>query len=270
MNNIIANFEQILKFAASYGLPPTKKRGILREYLQSKILEIIYNQRLSLNLLFVGGTSLRLLRGLDRFSEDLDFNVINLTTSQIEGLMNTLIKQLKQQNLEIDFYRNKTRKRTYYEIRFKNLLYELGISLNPEEKLTIKFDFEKFWKGQQKELVLFNRYGFLTEITTISLNQMLTQKVFAYINRQQTLPRDMYDIVWLYSQGAKIDWKFINDNRLPKNLIQKALAKFNQDKRHLNTLARKLRPFLINESNLTKLSLLPKVLERLKKEKNQG
>ncbi len=265
MNNIVANFEQILEFAKSYGLPLAKKRAILREYLQSKILEVIYHQKISLNLFFVGGTSLRLLRGLDRFSEDLDFDFVNIESSHIDALMNNLAKQLKQENIQVDFYRNKTEKRVYYELRFKDLLYELGISSNPEEKLVIKFDFEDFWRGQKRELVLFNRYGFLTEVATIPLDQILVQKLFAYLNRKQTLPRDLYDIIWLYSQGARVDWEYVKVNRIPKDFLKKALIKFKQEEKSLKLLRRKLRPFLIDEDNIEKLSFFPRVLQELVK-----
>ncbi len=268
MNNIVANFEQILEFAKSYGLPLAKKRAILREYLQSKILEIIYKQKISINLFFVGGTSLRLLRGLDRFSEDLDFDLINIEDSQIDNLTDSLVRQLRQENINVDFYRNKTEKRIYYELRFKDLLYELGISSNPEEKLMIKLDFERFWRGQRREVVLFNRYGFLTEVVTIPLNQALVQKFLAYLNRKQTLPRDIYDIIWLYSQGARIDWEYVKANHIPKDFLKKALIKFQQEEKNLKLIRRKLRPFLINEDNIEKLSFFPKVITQLLKQSN--
>ncbi len=38
MNNIIANFEQILKFAASYGLPPTKNGAYSANISRAKYL----------------------------------------------------------------------------------------------------------------------------------------------------------------------------------------------------------------------------------------
>ena len=61
MNNLITNFEQVLAMAKEYGLPIEKKRGILREYLQSKFLVFFYNLSGSEKMSFVGGTSLRLL-----------------------------------------------------------------------------------------------------------------------------------------------------------------------------------------------------------------
>ena len=44
MNNIIANYEQIQAFARGYGLPLIKTRAIIREYLQSMILEKWYRK----------------------------------------------------------------------------------------------------------------------------------------------------------------------------------------------------------------------------------
>lgn len=54
------------------------KKNILREYLQYKILEIIYDSKFTVNLVFMGGTAIRIIHGGSRFSEDLDFDNINL------------------------------------------------------------------------------------------------------------------------------------------------------------------------------------------------
>ena len=53
------------------------KRNMLREYLQFKILEIIFNSRLAPKLSFIGGTALRIVHENTRFSEDLDFDNFN-------------------------------------------------------------------------------------------------------------------------------------------------------------------------------------------------
>ena len=57
------------------------KRNILREYLQYKILEIIFNSGTAPKLSFIGGTSLRIVHENTRFSEDLDFDNFNLKES---------------------------------------------------------------------------------------------------------------------------------------------------------------------------------------------
>lgn len=262
MNNIVSNFAQILDFAKSYALPLSKKRAILREYLQVKILDFIYQNKVSLNLFFVGGTSLRLLYNLNRFSEDLDFDAVKTKQSQIKKLMENTHQKLLKENIAVDFYQNITSKRAYYEFRFKDLLYELRLSGNREEKLMIKLDFETFWQGQERKTLLLNRYGFLANIITLPLDQILTQKLFAYTRRKQTLPRDIYDIVWLIAHQAKLDKNLVKKNRLPRDLAFQAINKFQRERRKLKNFKLRLKPFLVNENEAEKLVLLPQVLNR--------
>ena len=261
MNNIADNFDQILEFARNYGLPLTKKRAVLREYLQVRILEIIYQERVSKNLFFVGGTALRFLRDLDRFSEDLDFDTLNITSSQIDSLLRKVHNQLAKENIAVDFYRNVTPKKIHYELRFKDLLYQLGMSRNHEEKLIVKFDFESFWQSLEREVILLNRYGHLINVVTLPLNQVLVQKLWAYINRKQTLPRDLYDLVWLVAQQAKPDFRFMKTNHLPANLLDQTKSKFVKEKSQIKTLKAKLAPFLINEKNVDKLDFFLQTIE---------
>jgi predicted nucleotidyltransferase component of viral defense system len=49
----------------------------LREYLQALVLRSFYESEAFRNLAFVGGTALRFLHGLPRFSEDLDFSLVS-------------------------------------------------------------------------------------------------------------------------------------------------------------------------------------------------
>ena len=261
MNNIIDNFGQILEFAKGYGIPQTKERGILREYLQTKILELVYQTNQSVNLFFVGGTSLRLLYGLDRFSEDLDFDFINISFGKIDRLMEAICQKLKKENIELDFYRNQTARRLYFEFRFRNLLNLLKITSDKEEKLVIKFDFENFWQGQQRKTILLKRYGFLANIVTIPLEQILVQKLFAYIKRKQTLPRDIYDLVWFYSREIKPDWDFAKKNHLPASLLAQTKEKFEKEKNKIEDFKIRLKPFLLEEKNVGKINLLGQILE---------
>src|SRR3989344_5874382 len=102
MNNLITNFPQILEFAKSANLPLEKKRAIIREYLQTKILTIIYQQPLAKKLSFVGGTSLRLLRNLNRFSEDLDFDNLGLSNNEVTELVHEVVRRFQSEGLTIE------------------------------------------------------------------------------------------------------------------------------------------------------------------------
>jgi predicted nucleotidyltransferase component of viral defense system len=51
------------------------KMNLLREYLQAFTLRSFHESKVFRCLSFVGGTALRFLHGLSRFSEDLDFSL---------------------------------------------------------------------------------------------------------------------------------------------------------------------------------------------------
>lgn len=260
MNNIIDNFKEIINLAKSYGLSINKKRAIVREYLQAKIIEIIYSKKESKNITFIGGTSLRLLHNLDRFSEDLDFDMNkNINFKAIGGLMNEVVAKLKKENYAVELYKNKKEKKTYYELRFSQLLFQLNITQDKEEKLMIKFDFEKGWKDHNKEIVLFNRYGFLARVVTASLDNIFVQKLVAYIKRRQTMARDIYDLVWLMKNQVKFDKSFALKNKINLSMISQAIKKYEREKNKINILTKRLKPFLINEDNVDKIKFFPEL-----------
>jgi predicted nucleotidyltransferase component of viral defense system len=59
-----------------------RRRNLTREYLQGRILQALQNQRAFSSWAFLGGTALRFLYNLPRYSEDLDFS---LTKSSYTG-----------------------------------------------------------------------------------------------------------------------------------------------------------------------------------------
>ncbi len=258
MTNIVTDWEQILEMASGYGLPPEKKRAILREFLQAKIISLIYGQKEAQNLFFVGGTALRLLYGLDRFSEDLDFDAPDLNREKLKKIMATVLKDLQKENIAAEIYKNFTEKKNYFELRFPEVLFFVGVSPNKSEKLAIKFDFEKFWRGQTREVVVLNRFGFLAKVVTKSRDQFMVEKLAAYLGRKQTQARDLYDLVWLKSLGAKPDKKFALANGFKiEELVTKSLAKYRREK--LSGLRSSLRPFLINEKSVDKLDFFARL-----------
>ncbi len=78
------------------------KKNLLREYLQYKILEIIFNSEFSTKITFLGGTALRILYDNSRFSEDLDFNNFNLNEKEFLSLTASIKIELEKQGFEVE------------------------------------------------------------------------------------------------------------------------------------------------------------------------
>ncbi|MEK7566013.1 MAG: nucleotidyl transferase AbiEii/AbiGii toxin family protein [Patescibacteria group bacterium] len=259
MTNLTSNLKQMQDFARDYGLPADKKRAVVREYLQSKIIALIYREKIAQEIYFVGGTALHLLYGLDRFSEDLDFDVPEISRKDIKNLLRTVSGELKKENFRHDFYTNLKENKDYFELRFPEILSAGQVSADKDEKLMIKLDFEASWGKQTSETVFLNRFGFLASVVTKTQGQFMVEKLAAVVGRAEIEGRDIYDLVWLYAQGARPDAKFAKNNGYDiKELIKKAQEKYSLAK--LSVLKLKLAPFLLNEAEVARLDFFPLII----------
>lgn len=241
---------------------PSRERGILREYLQVKTLDYVYSQKKSDKLSFIGGTSLRLLRNLPRFSEDLDFDNLGVSDPEMIEIMHYVRDRFESENIPVELFEKITDGKTYFELRFPDLLSELSISTNPREKLMIKVDYSRQWRGQKIEVIILNRFGVVQHVIVNTLDQILVEKLGAYVGRKTVQPRDMYDVVWLVAQGARLDRVFMEENGVG-NLMDKVQARFAQDG-VTREMKQKLAPFLFANGDENKLDLFYEIIKNVK------
>ncbi len=78
------------------------KRNLLREYVQYKILETVYESDWSQKLVFTGGTAIHLLHGNTRFSEALDFDNLGLDTSHFGFLISAVVTSLRRNGFKVE------------------------------------------------------------------------------------------------------------------------------------------------------------------------
>ncbi len=261
MSYVTEHFQDILDQAKRNGLPLDKEKGVLREYLQSKILYELYSNPVSKRLSFIGGTSLRLLHNLDRFSEDLDFDNLGLSDAEVEGLIKEVIRRLENEGYEVELKTTIRDYKRYFEVKFLKMLTPLGLGNQENERLLVKFDYSSNWKYGTPQSMSMNSFGFTRYIVTNTLNQKLVQKLTAYVQRKETQPRDIYDVVWLFAQGARLDKDFMHANTLD-DILEKAQKKF-ADEGIKRGWEDKLAPFLFKPADTQKLSMFGEVLNRL-------
>jgi hypothetical protein len=95
-----------------------------------------------------------------------------------------------------------------------------------------------------------------------TLDQILVEKLGAYVGRKTVQPRDMYDAVWLVAQGARLDREFMEENGIGR-LIEKALARFEKDG-VTREMKQKLAPFLLVAGDENKLDLFYEIIKNVK------
>jgi hypothetical protein len=173
---------------------------IIREYLQARILESLQEDGTFSTWAFVGGTALRFLYGMPRFSEDLDFSL-----SQA-GLDDGFTKRMKaakarfeseNYGVTIKLKEQKTVKTAF--IKFSGLLYEFGLSPLTSQTVSIKVEIDTnppAGAGLQTSII---RKHILLNLLHYDKPSLLAGKLHALLARNYVKGRDIYDLMWYLS-----------------------------------------------------------------------
>lgn len=237
---------------------------ILREYLQHKILQIIFDQREYANhLCFLGGTCLRIVHGNTRFSEDIDLDNFGLTERSFQAISETIKKELQREGYEIEM-------KTVYKgafhcyIRFPGLLFKEGLAGHKEQKILIQLDTEPQHFAFEPEKYILNKFDVFTEIQVTPLSLLLAQKFYTIINRKRSKGRDFYDVVFLLSRQVKPNYAYL-DLKLgidkPKPLKERVLDVCS--KLNMKQMADDVAPFLFNTTDARKVEMFEKYLTQV-------
>lgn len=197
---MLPNKEFFKKYAQEQNIP-WQERNILLEYLQTQILKVLSLSSYNDSLSFLGGTCLRFAYGINRFSEDLDFDLIKRDGFDLEKLAEEIRKKLKMQGFEVDVRTKTTENIHVVFFRFKNVLREFGINAARNEKILIKFEIDfSPYKNIKTETKFSNSFNERFPMLVNSLDTLFAQKVVAIIFRPYQKGRDFYDLVWFLSQ----------------------------------------------------------------------
>lgn len=229
------------------------ERFILKEYLQYKILEIVFSSSYATKLVFIGGTCLRIVHQNQRFSEDLDFDNFGMSADEFSDLGLVIKKQLELQGYEVEI-KNVIKGAFHCNIRFPKLLMQSGLSGYAEEKILIQLDTEAQGFDFQSESYFLNKFDVFTTIKMAPLSLLLAQKFYAVLNRKRNKGRDFYDIVFLMSLGILPDYTFLKNKSEISNATQLKDKILNHCSTiDMNEMAKDVQPFLFQSSDIKKI-----------------
>lgn len=141
---------------------PVFSKYMLKEYVQLMILEYLSTTRYATKLSFIGGTALRLIRGIDRFSEDLDFDCKDLSYDDFLLLSDDVVRHLRLSGLKVEPKDKESDKLLAYRrsIYFPELLFSLGLSGYKEERFLVKLECQDQGYEYVPRAVNIRRSGF--------------------------------------------------------------------------------------------------------------
>jgi predicted nucleotidyltransferase component of viral defense system len=189
----------------------SQKLNRLREFLQFAALKTLYDNGYFNKIAFVGGTALRVLFDLRRFSEDLDFSLVNKKGYDFKKLNSIIQRQFKLWGLDVETKAKEEKTGQNTLLKFKGLLKELGLSQLDEQKLSIKIEVDTNPpKGWHLNTTLVNKV-YLINITHFDLPSLYATKLHACFFRKYAKGRDFYDLAWYIARKAEPNFTLLNN-----------------------------------------------------------
>jgi predicted nucleotidyltransferase component of viral defense system len=212
------NFAKLVNHAMQSATVSHMRAVIEKELLHYDILFALEKGGLLDQLVFQGGTSLRLCHGGNRFSENLDFAGGNKFTSADLADMKACIEKYigKRYGLEVTVKEPKELREDpqYAELSIEK--WQVAVVTSPERKdlpkQKIKLEIANVPAYTKDPLPLLVNYDFLpdgysdTLILTETLDEVMADKIISLpATTRYVRHRDIWDLAWLQQQGAQLN-----------------------------------------------------------------
>ena len=190
----------------------------VREYLQARILQSLQRAGAMQAVAFHGGTCLRFLYDIPRYSEDLDFALeLQPESYDFRAYLERIVRDFTAEAYTVDVKLNQKRVVDKAFVRFGGLLYELGLSGHKTEVLAIKIEVDTRPPAQANLMTTPLHKHVALNLHHHDPATLLAGKLHAVLQREYLKGRDIYDLWWYLSQP---DWPEPNLKHLNHSLQQ--------------------------------------------------
>lgn len=200
--------EQML---AKYELQPNQNnKDALREIMQDIALAGLERGGFFNKAAFYGGTCLRIFYGLPRFSEDLDFSLLQPEPDfSFEPYFKRLAEEFTALGFDIEITQRKKAVQTAVVSAFlkKNTsIYDVKVAGDKMLKIKFEVDTQPPLQFSTEEKLLLEPYSFY--VKCFSLEDLFAGKMHALLFRQwknRIKGRDWFDFEWYVRRGAALN-----------------------------------------------------------------
>lgn len=180
-------------------------RNRVREYLQARILASLQRSGAMIPLAFHGGTALRFLYSLQRYSEDLDFALERVEAQyDFRGYLDRIVSDLRREGYDVGVVRLNDRKAVHSaSVRFPGLLHALKLSGHRDEALSVRLEVDTHPPAGAGLATTVVRRHVILRLQHHDRASLLSGKLHAVLQRPYPKGRDFYDLLWYL---ADRDW----------------------------------------------------------------
>lgn len=242
---------------------PRFDRLMLKEYLQLLILEYLVTSQYAPRLTFIGGTCLRHVYGIDRFSEDLDFDCKQLTKEDFMAMTDSAITYLRRNGVNAEPRDKDNPRLTAFRrnIFFPELLFDLNLTGHRNERLLVKIEAQDQGIDYGPKIATINKLGFTFLMRCAPADILCSMKIAALLDRSKG--RDFYDLMFL-SSITQPNYQFLGEKCGISDGVELRTALLSMlDNVDLNLKRRDFAHLVINDGHADKILLFPNIIPAL-------
>jgi hypothetical protein len=254
--NISIIESRLKKFGSS---TKQQEKHALREIAQEIALSGLARTDFFKHVAFIGGSCLRIVYGLKRFSEDLDFWTINpIPDFEWEHYLRVVEEEFRAYAFHMSIQDQESvssRKRALLkqaEIK-KLLILTHARKFTQDETLQIKFEIDTNPPlGSGVELKNLD-FPYPFAFTTLDQQSLFSSKILALFDQKKEKGRHWFDFLWYISQKWPVNYQLLSQARMHEvdlALLQSELAELIQS-RNWSALKADIKPFITPEEQET-------------------
>ena len=191
----------------------------MREIMQEIALAALSRTDFFKKAAFYGGTALRIFHGLDRYSEDLDFSLLETDPSfSLTPYFSAITDEFEALGIRVSIREKDKRVKTLIESAFlksetlwqelvlEDIVVQHGLSSNKSVKIKIEIDRVPPWGFETEEKLLVKPFSFY--VNCFSLSSLFAGKLHALLFRKwknRVKGRDWYDMEWYIQKGIPLN-----------------------------------------------------------------
>ncbi len=195
----------------------TQEQNAIREITQEVVLAALSRSDFFSHATFLGGTCLRIVHGLNRFSEDLDFALQEASPEfNLKDFLPNLFDNLADFGYELEVTEhNKTQsavKKAFLKDSaiVKVLTLKHAAKTGKMAKIRIKFEMDTNPPSGGVNEIAYMDFPYATEIVAQDLPSLFAGKMHALLCRSYIKGRDWYDFIWYIRNRTAINYALLS------------------------------------------------------------
>jgi len=207
------------------------RRNALYEVTQQVVLSGLYRGGFFEKAAFYGGTCLRIIHNLKRYSEDMDFSLLEKDTNfNIKDYFPAIITEFKALGRDVTI--TKKDKKTFGKVESAFLkdtteVYDLTFRTEKSLKVKIEVDTMPPLKFDTEQKLLLQPFAFMVRCFTLPDLFAGKMHALAFRNWKNRIKgRDWYDFDWYVRNGVELDFAHLQERILEFNGVEMNYDKF--------------------------------------------